>query len=256
MDSTEPPYSKNRFEEIQKEVSGFIKKVGYNPAAVPFVPISGWHGDGDEGNCGRVVADLLDKTRHLLLDLLEPVLAVRGLGGVHLVDTDDKLLHSKSVGEQSVFSGLSVLGDTGLKLASTGSNDKNSTISLRSSSDHVLDEIPVSGSVNDGDVELGGLELPQSNIDGDSTLTLGLQFVQNPRVLEGSLTHLLGLLLELLDGPLVDTSTLVDQVTGGGRLARVHVTNDDNVDVSLFLSHVAGCYFSCRSESSNISLVG
>ena len=31
--------------EIQKEVSGFIKKVGYNPAAVPFVPISGLHGD-------------------------------------------------------------------------------------------------------------------------------------------------------------------------------------------------------------------
>merc|ERR1712034_279757 len=31
--------------EIQKEVSGFIKKVGYNPVAVPFVPISGWHGD-------------------------------------------------------------------------------------------------------------------------------------------------------------------------------------------------------------------
>merc|ERR1739845_185570 len=25
--------------------SGFIKKVGYNPAAVAFVPISGWHGD-------------------------------------------------------------------------------------------------------------------------------------------------------------------------------------------------------------------
>jgi len=45
MDSTEPPYSKSRFEEIQKEVSGFIKKVGYNPAAVAFVPISGWNGD-------------------------------------------------------------------------------------------------------------------------------------------------------------------------------------------------------------------
>ena len=27
MDSTEPPYSQPRFEEIQKEVSGFIKKV-------------------------------------------------------------------------------------------------------------------------------------------------------------------------------------------------------------------------------------
>lgn len=45
MDSTEPPYSQARFEEIAKEVSGFIKKVGYNPASVPFVPISGWHGD-------------------------------------------------------------------------------------------------------------------------------------------------------------------------------------------------------------------
>merc|ERR1712236_38800 len=45
MDSTEPPYSEARFEEIKKEVSGFIKKVGYNPAAVAFVPISGWHGD-------------------------------------------------------------------------------------------------------------------------------------------------------------------------------------------------------------------
>merc|ERR1711988_402968 len=45
MDSTEPPYSQARFEEIQKEVQGFIKKVGYNPARVPFVPISGWHGD-------------------------------------------------------------------------------------------------------------------------------------------------------------------------------------------------------------------
>ncbi|KAI3652297.1 hypothetical protein MP228_003600 [Amoeboaphelidium protococcarum] len=38
-------YSEARYEEIVKEVSGFIKKVGYNPASVPFVPISGWHGD-------------------------------------------------------------------------------------------------------------------------------------------------------------------------------------------------------------------
>ena len=26
-------------------MSGYIKKIGYNPAAVAFVPISGWHGD-------------------------------------------------------------------------------------------------------------------------------------------------------------------------------------------------------------------
>ncbi len=45
MDSTEPKYSSERFEEIKKEVYGFLKKVGYNSDAVPFVPISGWHGD-------------------------------------------------------------------------------------------------------------------------------------------------------------------------------------------------------------------
>ncbi|CAI2725235.1 unnamed protein product [Schistosoma spindalis] len=45
MDCTEPPFSEDRYKEIVKEVSGYIKKVGYNPASVPFVPISGWHGD-------------------------------------------------------------------------------------------------------------------------------------------------------------------------------------------------------------------
>ncbi|XP_073471398.1 elongation factor 1-alpha, oocyte form isoform X2 [Aquarana catesbeiana] len=45
MDSTEPPYNQKRFEEITKEVSSYIKKIGYNPATVAFVPISGWHGD-------------------------------------------------------------------------------------------------------------------------------------------------------------------------------------------------------------------
>ena len=45
MDSTAPPYSENRYNEIKKEVSTYLKKVGYNPASVAFVPISGWHGD-------------------------------------------------------------------------------------------------------------------------------------------------------------------------------------------------------------------
>ncbi|GFU78365.1 elongation factor 1-alpha 1 [Trichonephila clavipes] len=45
MDNTEPPFSEPRFEEIKKEVSTYIKKIGYNPVTVPFVPISGWNGD-------------------------------------------------------------------------------------------------------------------------------------------------------------------------------------------------------------------
>jgi len=45
IDNTEPPYSKDRFAEISKEIGSYIKKVGYNPKQVPIVPISGWHGD-------------------------------------------------------------------------------------------------------------------------------------------------------------------------------------------------------------------
>lgn len=45
IDNTEPPYSQARFEEIQKEVASYVKKVGYNPKAVPYIPISGFHGD-------------------------------------------------------------------------------------------------------------------------------------------------------------------------------------------------------------------
>ncbi|XP_060914969.1 elongation factor 1-alpha-like [Labrus mixtus] len=45
MDNTEPPFSESRFGEITKELSNYIKKIGYNPKAVAFVPISGWHGD-------------------------------------------------------------------------------------------------------------------------------------------------------------------------------------------------------------------
>jgi len=45
IDNTEPPYSDKRFAEIKKEVESYVKKVGYQPKAVAFVPISGWHGD-------------------------------------------------------------------------------------------------------------------------------------------------------------------------------------------------------------------
>jgi len=45
MDSTEPKYSEERFKEITKEIGAYVKKVGYNPAHVPIVPISGFHGD-------------------------------------------------------------------------------------------------------------------------------------------------------------------------------------------------------------------
>jgi hypothetical protein len=196
--------------------------------------------DGDEGNSLGVVADLLDERRSLLDDLL--VTGLGPLGGVHLVDGDNELSDTEGVGEQSVLTSLAILGDTSLELTSTGSDNENSAVSLGSTSDHVLDEVTVTGSVNDGDVVLGGLELPEGDINGDTTLTLGLELVKDPCVLEGTLAEFSGFLLELLNGTLVDTTALVDQVTSGGGLAGIDMADNDDVDVSLiFTTHLDGC---------------
>jgi hypothetical protein len=54
-----------------------------------------------------------------------------------------------------------------------------------------------------------------------------------------SLAYLSSFLLELFDRSFVNSTTFVDQMTSGGRLARVDVTNNNNVYVNLFLSHDA-----------------
>jgi len=47
-------YSTARFEEIKKEVQDFLKKVGYNPDKIPFVPVSGWTGDNLIEKCDKL----------------------------------------------------------------------------------------------------------------------------------------------------------------------------------------------------------
>jgi len=46
MDNAGPEgYSEARYKEIKGEVAKYLKKVGYQLDGVPFIPISGWHGD-------------------------------------------------------------------------------------------------------------------------------------------------------------------------------------------------------------------
>jgi elongation factor 1-alpha len=45
MDDKSVNFGQDRYEEITKEVSNYVKKIGYNPEKIPFVPISGWNGD-------------------------------------------------------------------------------------------------------------------------------------------------------------------------------------------------------------------
>jgi elongation factor 1-alpha len=45
IDEKSMNYSEERYNEIKKEVSEFLKKVGYKPENIPFIPISGWIGE-------------------------------------------------------------------------------------------------------------------------------------------------------------------------------------------------------------------
>ena len=144
-------------------------------------------GDGDERNVGGVVADLLEEDGELILDLIETTLSVLNTFIVHLVDANDHLLDTHSLGKERVLTGLSILGETGLKATNIGSDHEDGGISLGGTSDHVLDEISVTWSVDDSENSLIRRELPEGNIDGDTTLALSLEFVENPSVLEGSL---------------------------------------------------------------------
>jgi hypothetical protein len=188
-------------------------------------------GDGDEVHLGGLVSDLLQVAGNLLLDIV--VTSLRVVSRVHLVEGNDHLRYTKSEGKQSVLLGLAIGGPSTLESTGGRVDDKDGTIGLGSTSDHVLDEITMAGGINDGERILGGLELPKSDIDGDTTLALGLEVIKNPSILERRFTHFGSLLLELLDGTLVDATALVDQVTGGGRLTSIDVADDDERNVDL-----------------------
>jgi len=194
--------------------------------------------DGDEGDVLGAVTDTLKELRDSGLDLVVALLRVLDGLGVHLVDGDDHLLDTEGESKKSVLAGLTVGVNTSLELTLTRGDDEDGNISLRGTSDHVLDEITVTGGVNDGELVLVGGELPESNINGDTTLTLSLELVKDPSVLEGTLSELGGFLLELLDGSLINTTTLINQISSGNKLTNIDITNDNNVNVLLFLGHL------------------
>ena len=192
---------------------------------------------GDDYDVLLLESDFLEVVFDFGLDVGVSFLREGRGGGVHLVDGDDDLLDSHSVSKESVFSGLSFLSDTGFEFSSSGGDDEDGNIGLRGSGNHILDEISVSGGINDGEVVFGGLEFPEGDIDGDTSFSFGLQLVEDPCVFERFLSNQLGFLLEFFDGSFVDTSTFVDQMSSGGGFTGVDVTDNDDGDMKLLFGH-------------------
>ncbi|KAI0986795.1 hypothetical protein GJ496_005470 [Pomphorhynchus laevis] len=79
MDVTMPPYSEARYDEITKELSKMLKKIGFDPKKVPFIPISGFHGDNMVSETekmpwykGWTAGDKKGKTLFDALDSIDP----------------------------------------------------------------------------------------------------------------------------------------------------------------------------------------
>jgi hypothetical protein len=65
-----------------------------------------------------------------------------------------------------VLTSLAVLGDTSLELTSTGGNDENSAVGLGGTSDHVLDEVTVTGGIDNSNVVPRGKSVTDDIGDG------------------------------------------------------------------------------------------
>ena len=64
------------------------------------------------------------------------------------------------------------------------------SIYLRRSGDHILNEISVSGCINDCDKMISSFKPPQRNVDCYPSLPFRFQFVHNPSIFEWALTSL------------------------------------------------------------------
>mmetsp|Transcript_2520 Transcript_2520/g.9506 ORF Transcript_2520/g.9506 Transcript_2520/m.9506 type:complete len:484 (+) Transcript_2520:83-1534(+) len=215
-----------RFSLVPFHVVGFVNHVVTSPS-----------GDWDEWNILWVVTNLLEVVGNVVLDLNVTRLSISSRLVVHLVDSNNHLLYSQGEAQECVLLGLTVVCESSLESTSGGIDNQDAHISLGGSGNHVLDEISVSWSINDGEHEFVSLELPQSNIDGDTTLSLSLKFVQNPSVLERSLSHLVCLLLEFLDLTWVNSSAFVDQMSSGGGFSCIYMSNYYQRYVLLVFSH-------------------
>ena len=151
-------------------------------------------------------------------------------GDVHLVDVDDEALDTKHLGQESVFLGLGV--DTVV-----GGTEQDSGVSLGSTGDHVLDEVAVTWSIDDGPIVVRGEELLVGDVDGNTTLALFLESVHDVRKTETGLTGFGREFFVLLNNVLFNVTGVVEETSNGGGLSVVDVVTDKH-DVAVWLASV------------------
>ncbi len=175
-------------------------------------------GYGDEGDGVGLVSDHLEELDHSFFGLV--VLGLVVFDCIHLVDGDDDLLDTKGGSKEDVLFGLS------LGTLDCGAGD-DCCVCLGGTGDHVLNEVTVSRSVDDGEEVLVGLEFLVGDVDSNSSLPLFLKSIHDPSEVEGSFSFLLGFFLVFFDDVGVDCTGLEKDPTGKGGFSVVDVSDDD-----------------------------
>ena len=157
------------------------------------------------------VADLhLNEVKHFLI-----------VNEIDLVHEDKDLRDVDLTGEQDVLTGLR-------HRTVSGGDNKDSTVHLSSTSNHVLNVVSVAWAVYVGIVTVGGLVLDMGRVDGDTTLLL----------LRGVVD-----LVEGLDLVGVTSDSLSENLGNGGGQGRLTVVNMANcTDVDMRLGSLE-CFF-------------
>ena len=96
-----------------------------------------------------------------------------------------------------------------------GGHAQHRGVCLAGPGDHVLDEVPVTGRVDDRPVVVRCEELLVCDIDGDTAFTLFLEVVHHVREPESSLATLGRFLLESIDDVLFDVAGVQQQPSDG-----------------------------------------
>ena len=100
----------------------------------------------------------------------------------------------------------------------------------------MFDKVSASWGIYDGHTVLAGLESPQGEVNGDTTLAFNFQLIQDPGTLEGALAQFSSLPLKFSEGSFVDLTTFVDRMASSGGLAGIYTSSDHSVAVNLLLS--------------------
>mmetsp|Transcript_6221 Transcript_6221/g.21876 ORF Transcript_6221/g.21876 Transcript_6221/m.21876 type:complete len:314 (-) Transcript_6221:93-1034(-) len=186
-------------------------------------------------------SNLLQHVLHLITDLHKALLLVSSGVRVHLVHSNQQLLHTQQVQQTSVLACLSLYLTSfvvslldGCGEVTICGNHQQGDIGLSSSRNHVLDEITMAWGINDGVMPLVCEELLCRACNGHTTLALFLLTIHVESKSERGLAKTLCFLLQLLHVTLGDTTQFEQKASGGGGLAGIDMSADDNRKMLLF----------------------